>query len=236
MEYLERLKSRYFFTLSAFYAYEGLIELTAPNIVGKEEANKNVEEIKKYWDFFGPSKEALRVYFFLELAKLFDASDQSLHVDKIINFTQSNIRKLSASDFAEFNHDRQFVEELVKNYRGINNDDLESVKSLLTEHANTIGELKTYRDKYLAHDDLHKLEVQLTGQQIKDLFSVLEKVLNLFSSKLDHSSTMYDHIEERCKDQTKMIVDRLRRFEPYRLKEIDEQCQRELEQYRQKLS
>jgi len=232
MDYLKKLQNRYFFTLSAFYAYEGLMELSATNIIGKEEADKNVEEMNKFNNFFGPSKEALRVYFLLELAKLFDASDQSLHIDKIINFTQSNIGRLSASDFAEFSQDRQFVEELVKNYRGINNDDLQHIKSLISQHANTIQDLKTYRDKYLAHDDLIKVDVKLTQENIKSLFEVIKKVLNLFSSKTDHSTTMYNHIEDRSKDETKRIIEHLRRFEPYRLKEIEEQYQKELESYR----
>lgn len=64
MEYAKEMHRRYFFALSAFYAYEGLREIIAPNVVGQNEAEKNVKTIGRYKDFFNPAKEALRIYFF----------------------------------------------------------------------------------------------------------------------------------------------------------------------------
>jgi len=221
MDYLNKLEKRYSFMLSAFYTWEALIELCAPNIVGKKEARQNVEIMNRSNKFFGPSKESLRVYFLLELAKLFDASDQSLHIDRVINFTESNIQKLLVSDFAEFNQNRGFIEELVKNYKGINIKDLKHVRSLIALHTATIQDLKTYRDKYLAHDDISKVDVTLKQYKIKALFKVIEEILNLFSYKGNHSTRMYNSIEKECKNDTKMVLEYLRRFEPYRLKEIN---------------
>ena len=221
MEYLEKLQKRYCFTLSAFYTWEALVELCAPNIVGQEEAQQNVKTMSRFNNFFSLSKESLRVYFLLELAKLFDTSNQSLHIDKIINFTESNIQKLSVDDFAGFNQDRQFIEELVENYKGINEEDLQHIKLLIFEHTAIIQNLKTYRDKYLAHDDITKVDVVLTPEKIKTLFKVIKEILNLFSSKINHSTRMYDCIEGKCKNDTKRVVEYLRRFEPYRLKEIN---------------
>lgn len=221
VKYLKKLKERYFFTLSAFFVYEGLRELSADNIVGEKEADRNVKTMNRFNEFFGSSKEALRVYFLLELAKLFDSSNQALHVDKIVNFAQSNIKKFSVSDFVEFNQDNKFIKELVANYNGISNKDLQRLRLLISSQKDTIDNLKIYRDKYLAHDDLVKVNVDnLNPEKIKNLFSIIEEILNLFSSKLDDSITKYDHIENICKDKTKMVVEYLERFEPYRLEEI----------------
>lgn len=230
---LKKLKERYFFTLSAFYVYEAMRELKAPNIVGEDEVKKNLETMKKFNNFFGIVQEALRVYFLLELAKLFDSSDQALHIMKIINYTESNLKKLSVNDFAEFNQSREFIDELIKNYRGISRDDLQKMKLQLEQHQETIGDLKTYRDKYLAHDDFIKVDVKLTPERITNLFKILEEILNLFSSRLDISTTLYNRLEERYKDDTKRVIEYLRRFEPYRLKEIEEYYQKELEKYKQ---
>lgn len=229
ISYIEEMKNRYFFALSAFYAYEALMEIIAPNIAGQDVAEKNVKVFNTFNNFFGPSKEALRVYFFLELAKLFDVSDQSLHITKIINYTKNNIDKLTVSDFVEYNQNRNIIDSLIKSYKGINHDDLLIIKSEIEKYKNIIKKVKTYRDQYLAHDDIKKIKVDITGEEIKILFSVIEKILNMFSSKLISATSMYDQVEERAKDETKRIFDYLKRFEPYRLKEIDEESKKKLE-------
>lgn len=234
ISYVEKMKERYFFALSTFYAYEALREILAPNIVGQEVVEKNVEIFKKFNEFFGPSKEALRVYFFLELAKLFDVSDQSLHITKVINYTQSNIAKLTASDFTEYNQNREFIDSLIENYQGVKHDDLVIIKSEIEKNKDIIEKVKTYRDQYLAHDDIKKVEVNITGEEIRILFSVLEKILNTFSSKLISATSIYNHVETDAKGQTMRIFDHLKRFEPYRLKEIDEKYKKDLEKYQTK--
>src|SRR5258708_32613574 len=95
MSHIKAMHSRYFHALSAFYAYEALREVVAPNIVGESDAQANVKVMGDFKNFFLPAREALRVYFFLELAKLFDVSNQSLHINKIMNFTESNLKHLT---------------------------------------------------------------------------------------------------------------------------------------------
>lgn len=226
--YIKKIKSRYFHALSAFHIYKTLNELLAPNIVGQDVAEKNSAVMQNLKDFFMPIKEALRVYFFLELAKLFDVSDQSLHIARIINYTQSNIAKLTANDFAEYDQEREFLDNLIKSYQGISNNDLLILKSEIEKHKNVIEKVKTYRDKYLAHDDTKKVEVSITSEEIQILFSVVEKILNIFSSKLNSTTFLWDHVEKNTKEQTEIIIDHLKRFEPYRLKEIDEKCKNDL--------
>jgi len=70
-DYLKNLQSRYFHALSAFYVYEGLLESSAPNIVGQKEAGQNVKILNQFKNFFIVSKEALRVYFFFRARKAF---------------------------------------------------------------------------------------------------------------------------------------------------------------------
>ena len=232
ISYIEKMKERYFLALSSFYAYEALMEIIAPNIVGQDVAEKNVKVFNTFNNLFGISKETLRVYFFIELAKLFDVSDQSLHITKIINYTKSNIDKLTVNDFVEYNQNRNFIDSLIENYQGVKHDDLMLIKYEIKKYKNIIEKVKTYRNQYLAHDDIKKVEVNITGEEIKILFSVIEKILNMFSSKLISATSMYDRVEESAKDETKMIFDYLKRFEPYRLKEIDEKSKKDLDSIR----
>ncbi|OIO08503.1 hypothetical protein COS23_01825 [bacterium (Candidatus Moisslbacteria) CG02_land_8_20_14_3_00_36_53] len=220
-EYLKNLRSRYFHALSAFYIYEGLLELSAPNIIGTKEAEENVKTLSRFKNFFIMSKEALRVYFFLELAKLFDESKQSLHINKIVNFAGSNIKSLSKNDFLEFHQGRTFISELFKQYKAIDKNDLIEIKNKIKKHEKTIKKLDDYRNQYLAHEDKKKKQISINSGEIQNLFKLIADILNLFSSRLDFSTTMYSHVEKECKEDTKRVVDYLKRFEPYRLKEIE---------------
>jgi hypothetical protein len=231
VKYIDQLRSRYFKTLSAFYGYEALREAKASNILGQEKAEENVEIIKRYSNFFLPTEEALRVYFFLELAKLFDASNQSLHIDKIINYTESNLKHLTSDAFKEYNNKegREFLNELAEGYKGIEHSDLLEIRNLLEKHKEPLEKLRIYRDKWLAHEDINKPDLpNITGIELHGLFKVLEKILNILTTKLNSSSTLWDHVERNVKDDVNRVLDHLGRFEPYRIKEIEEEFAREI--------
>jgi hypothetical protein len=234
IKYIDDLRHRYYKTLSAFYAYEGLRETKATNILGQEKAEQNVKTINRYKEFFMPAEEALRVYFFIELAKLFDASNQSLHIDKIINFTESNLKHLTVDALREHNteQDREFLNNLTGEYRGMAHADLIEIRDLLEKHSESLERLRTYRDKWLAHEDIKKPALpNITGIELHALFQVLKKILNTLTSKLNSSSTLWDHIERDVKRHVNLVIEHLDRFEPYRLKEIDEEYRREIEKY-----
>lgn len=222
MAQIKRMQSRYFHALCAFYAYEGMLEIAAPNIVGESEARENVKTMDKYRNFFVIAQEALQHYFFLELGKLFDASNQSLHINKVVNFTQSNLKKLTVDAFKEYNQDRQLLKELTERYKGIKHSDLIVIKDLLDKQKSTIEKLKTYRDSWVAHDDAKKPHRPvISAQEVKDLFDTLKKILNTISGKLNDETWSYLHVEGDVKSHVNLVIDHLRRFEPYRLKEID---------------
>ncbi|KKS12948.1 MAG: hypothetical protein UU67_C0036G0004 [Candidatus Daviesbacteria bacterium GW2011_GWB1_41_5] len=225
MDYAKTMHSRYFHALSAFYAYESMKEVLAPNIVGQSEAEENAKTIGRYNNFFMPAQESLRVYFFLELAKMFDSSKQALHINKVLNFTASNLKKLTVNAFREYNQDqpRAFLETLFTEYKGMDHKELVDIKKMLNEHKNMLKKLDIYRNKWLAHDDKKKPELpSITGEEIKALFDVLAKMLNSITGRLNSESWTYSHTEDDVKHHVRLVVDHLRRFEPYRLKEIEE--------------
>jgi hypothetical protein len=235
MKYINDLRSRYFKALSAFYAYEGMRENVAINLLGETEAQANADTMGRYKDFFVPAQEALRVYFFIELAKLFDASDEALHINKVVNFTESNIQRLNVDAFKEHNsgQTREFLELLATEYKGVAHSDLTEIRDSLNAHRESLEKLKTYRDEWLAHDDIHKSELpNITGEEIRALFEVLAKILNSLTGKLNSESTMWDHVERDVKHHTKLVVEYLRRFEPYRLQEIHAEAEERLKRYK----
>lgn len=222
MAYIKRMQSRYFHAFCAFNAYEGMREIAAPNIVGESEATENVKTMDKYKNFFVIAQEALQHYFFLELGKLFDASNQSLHINKVVNFTENNLKKMTLDAFKAYNQDRQLLKELTERYKGIEHSDLSAIKDLLNKQKSTIEKLKTYRDSWVAHDDAKQPQrPSISAQEVKDLFDTLKKILNTISGKLNDEIWSYSHVESDVKNHVSLIIDHLRRFEPYRLKEIE---------------
>ncbi|MFW6026378.1 MAG: hypothetical protein ACOCRX_08545 [Candidatus Woesearchaeota archaeon] len=223
MKYIKKMHDRYTFAIYSFYAWESLQELKAPNVVGQDKAEENLDIIKKYNSFFASAEESLRIHFFLELAKIFDNSNQSLHVDKIINITESNINNLTVEEFKEYNknQDRAFAKELVEKYKRIEYSDIKDLREIRNKHSDSIEKLKIYRNKWLAHDDIKKPEPPgINPAEIKSLFKIILKILNLISGKLNNEKWMYNHVEDGVKDDTYSIVDNLRKFELYRKKEI----------------
>jgi len=231
MDYAKEMHHRYFRAFSAFYAFEALKEVRAPNIVGKSDAEENAKTMARYNNFFTPTEEALRIYFFLELAKMFDSSKQALHINKILNFTASNLKKLTVDAFKEYNQSqpRAFIETLVNEYKGMDYTELVKIKEMLDKHKGTLEKLETYRDKWLAHDDKKKPEIpSIIGEEIRALFEVLAKILNAITGKLNSESWSYSRVEDDVKHHVRLVIDHLRRFEPYRLKEIEEKYQTNL--------
>ena len=212
-------------------------EQTAPNIVGPKEAEDNVEIIKRYSNFLLPAKEALRVYFFLELAKLFDSSDDSLHISKVVNVASSNLKHLTVEAFAEYEKDqsREFLDQLVAEYKGMSPEDIKEIRESLVLHEGSIKKLKDYRDKWLAHHDLHRtIPPTITGEDLHALFELLDRILNSISSKLTSTRTMWDHARDGARHETKLVLEHLKRFRPYQLKEIEDECTREIEEWKNK--
>lgn len=220
-EYLKRLRTIYFNALCAFYAYEAIEELKAPNIIGKKEAEANVVILNRFKNFFVIARHTLNFYFLMELAKILDDAKQSLHLTKLINFANSNKKKLNADEFKKLNSDRAFLQDLANRYEGVEKEDFKKIEKKLEETKNIREKIKKYRDQNLAHEDLKKKKVSISQAEVIKIFDLIAEILNIFSNKTDFSTTSYTHIESECKRDTKNVFEYLKRFEPYRLKEIE---------------
>lgn len=229
MSYIKELQKRYHRAFAAYHVFDSFNSLKAENIVGEVEANQNVKVINSFKDFFLISHEATRVYFFLELAKIFDESKEALQINKIVNFTAARRRQLTVDEFVAYNGDRELLSAIIERYQAISNEDIKALRELLENYRTTIDNLILYRDKWLAHDDLKKPELpQISKGEIEDLFSVIALIINALG-KINSESWMWDHVERDARHHTKMVIEHLKRFEPYRLKEIDVEMERMIE-------
>lgn len=220
-EYLKKLRESYFNTLCAFYSFEALEELRSIKILDKKEAEENVEVMGKFKNFFVITRHALNVYFLIGLAKILDDAKQSLHLTKLINFANANKKKLNVSEFEKLNSNRAFLESLVLRYEEIKKEDFEKIERMLNETKGIRDKIKRYRDQNLAHEDLKKDEINISSIEVIKIFELVAEIFDIFSYKTDFSTTSYSHIKDECKRDTKNVIEYLKRFESYRLKEIN---------------
>jgi hypothetical protein len=222
LDYAKKLRSRYLNTLSSFKIFERFNKLSAPNIVGKKKAEKNVKIFNIFKYFFITTKEASRCYFFIELAKFFDTSKKSLTINKVIDYTEKNISKLTKQDFLDYHNGRQILPELFAQYKQLSLSDLRKIKKRLNRNKVIIKKLKIYRDKYLAHDDINKIKIGISVKEIKVLLDIVKSVIGLLYSKLDFSVNSYINFEKEPIKDLNSVMDNLVKFEENRLKEIRE--------------
>lgn len=218
---LKRSHNALYNAYSHFLVWDSMKRLMADNISGKTEASENVKIVNRFKNFFLPSLEANRKVFAIELAKVFDSDKKSLSLRKIINYARSNKKKLTGADFKEFNHSRELVDSLAEGYVGITEDLLKQCENKLIELDAVIKKLKKFRNTKLAHDQIAQTDTILTIAEAELLFQSSGEILNLLSSALNHESCAHLHEKEWTQHHTKSVIDYLKKYEPYRLKEIN---------------
>ena len=166
---LKRAHHALYNAYSHFLVWDSMKRLMAGNIVGNDEASKNVETINDFKNFFLPSLEANRKVFAIELARIFDLDKRALSLQKIINYTRSNKKKLKVDDFKEFNIGRNSLDSLITGYNGITEDLLKQCEKKLLEINDKVKKLKKFRNTRLAHDQIAATDTVLSVEEAEDL-------------------------------------------------------------------
>ena len=216
------LRSRYLHTLAAFRIYERFRKLAATNIVGKRKAKANVKTFGNHIYFFALLQEAARCYFFLELAKFFDENKrkQSLTIELLLDFVEYNFSSFSKDEFFKYHAGKNPI--LLEGYRPWTLQDIKKIRKRLQRNKKLISDLKTYRDKFLVHDDLKKDTVNITGSQIKTLLKIIQDTVDLFYLKLEFSSTIYSNYDKEPVWAVDRVMSVLQEHEEGRARKIKE--------------
>lgn len=114
---------------------------------------------------------------------------------------------ITAENFLNNNTDRDFIENLVENYRGINVKSIDEIKKLINKNWNLITELKEIRHN-LAHGFIneHK-DIKLPSfEKIELLFLDIQKMINILSNDFEHYTTTYSHAEKFVKEDIVKII------------------------------
>ena len=221
-----KLKSRYLNTLATFRIYDRFKRLAAPNRVGKRNAEANVKIFSNFKYFFLPIQEATRCYFFIELAKFFDKQNkrnQTLTIDFVLDFAEKNISSFSTEEFIKFHKERKEFLEIFKTYKPLTVDDLTKIRRRIQAHKQIIKNLKDYRDKYLAHDDIEKIVVNITAHEIRVLLKIVKDTTDLLYRRLDFGHNIYDNFDKEPVYAVDRVVKNLQEYETERLRKLKEE-------------
>lgn len=219
---LEKLKNLHTTALVSFNVYEALNKLRAPNIIGQDEAKANVNAIGRYKGLFNTAERGVLLNTLVCLSKIFVAHKDSLYLEKLVNFAEQNKSRLSADDFKEFHADRQYIDELVKEYNGLCQEDVQSIREDFARAQDSINRLKVIRDQQLAHTNLKDPDdTAMKFQEIADLIALSEKVLNILSTKHFKNLMVFDVMRDQVETDTIGLV-HLARLENEHSREVGE--------------
>jgi hypothetical protein len=221
--YAKKLRDRYLNTIATRVLFDKMNELNIVGKVGKKKANENVKIINFHKYFFGTIKEATRCYFLIELAKFFDQSksNDSLTLYKVIKYAENTLASYSVENFQKYHKDRKIFPDLFNGYKPLSENDLNKLKNKLSKNSDKIERLKTYRDKFLAHDDIKKVSVEITKKDVSVLMKIIENAIDLLYSKLEFSENDYRNFKENPKREIDRVMESLRKQEKQRIAEIE---------------
>lgn len=224
LSYGIRLRNRYLHFLSAYKLYDEFNKLSAPNKVGAKKAQANVNIFNKYKYFTLTSKEALRCFFLIELAKFFDEDkkrNQSLSIQGIIDYALTDIESFSTEEFKKYHKNRVIIPELLEALTPLSKKDLIKIKNRIKRNNNLINRVKTYRDKYLAHDDIEKTNIPINRKDVVILMRIIKDIIALLYKKLDFSSNSYHNYEKEPVNDINRLVYDLKEQEKIKLSNIE---------------
>jgi len=210
-------------TLASHKVFQKFSKLAAPNVVGKKRAEENAKTFENYLYFFTTVKEAARCYFLIELAKFFDPPkkrNETRTVYWILSYAKKNLHRLTKADFLAFHNEREIIPEILATYKPFGKKDLQKFQKRLKRNGDKISRLKTYRDQYLAHDDIKKIEVKITFGEMETLLRIIHDVIELFYNKLEFASNSYKNFEEGSVRDIERLVNDLAEREKQRMEEI----------------
>lgn len=226
LKYGIRLRDRYLHFISAYKLFDELNKLSAPNKIGIKKAEANVNIFNKYKYFILTSKESLRCYFLIELSKFFDEDkkrNQTLSIQGIIEHALLDVNSFSTIEFKKYHKDRVIIPELFENFTPLSKKDLIKIKNRIEKNNNIINRVKNYRDKYLAHDDIEKIDIPLNKKDVDILLKIVKDTITLLYKKLDFSSNSYDNYEKEPIKNINDLVNDLKEYEQIRLDKLEKE-------------
>jgi hypothetical protein len=125
------------------------------------------------------------------------------------------------ADFEEHYKDRELIEHLVTVYKPITEKTLKECENELDKVDILVEKLRKFRHA-TAHNHTITDEIRMTVAEVEEIFTVASKIINKLSLVINRNINQPFHGKDSIEHETNLVIEHLKRFEPYRLKEIEE--------------
>lgn len=200
-ERIQRLKTLHLQAASSFVIYEKIQEYRAPNLLGKELAEKHKNDLGYYRGFMNITEKALNTELHITLAKMFDNHNLALHIDVLVRLAKEGQAVGQSSGITD--------RETEKLFRGLSKEEWADLEAKIDAQRDQINRLKRIRNTEVAHIDLEKPtnNKYLTYEELNGLIELSGEVLQILSFKFLRTS-LYDgmYIEQVQEDTDKLLA------------------------------
>lgn len=189
---------RMYTALESYHTWKALAKMKNVNEVGKEKAERNVEILKKYWDFFHSVETSSYKSFIIDLAIFFDKEryEDTFSLNKLLSVARNMITEAEYSDL------------------------LEKIRIIKAKNGTQISLVLELRNTDVGHQKIERKEHFIKFTEVEALFEAVQEILNLVSKHTSDSHTSWDHVGRGAAGSLVWVIDNLERGEKVRLDEI----------------
>ncbi len=183
--------NRMFTALESFCVWKKMNMMMNVNEDGKDKAERNVEILKKYWDFFDTVLNSTYKSFVTDLSIFFDSEkyEDTFSLKKLINAVKEKTTDIKYN-------------ELIK-----------EINAIKKKHGVKIAFILELRNAGVSHQEIERRRRLIVFKEIDELFAGVQEILNLLSKYYDQSFTIWDHIEKNVTGSLERVIDNLERGE-----------------------
>jgi len=153
-------------------------------MVDNEDAAKS---LNRFRGFFLPARNSLLNMALMQFAKVFDKHKSTVSLRNLIEAAESDPINLA----------KNAVE-----------GELENIKLNIASNEKLLEDLKTYRDKRLAHHDfIAPSDTHLQYGKIRDLVKSTQSAYNQLTKYFDSSITIFESLEKESERHTREVIE-----------------------------
>lgn len=176
----------------------------------------HLEELNQAPYFFNFTMQAHLDDALLTLSRILDKSNESLSIEKLINFIEQNIQIFSTEVFNKRMMQKpDYDEKWTVSHTPITTLEIYEDRRRLKDLEKPVENLRSWRDKVIAHTDLKffrkdkivSKKYPLEVQQLHEAIDTILKILNRYSRAYNSSTHLKDYVGE---DDVRIIMDCIR--------------------------
>jgi len=209
-------------TVQSFFIWRTLYLSRSIEEAGQKIAERNVEIINSYKNFFIQTEDNHLHSFVIGVSKFFDKDARALSIQFLINKIKDSAEIFTRETIIEAYPER-FNTVDMHSCAPIENEDEQKIKEIKEKYQPLIDKLKDFRDTRSAHHDVKITDLTFIPTDVEGLINAIQEILNIISARFNDSTTDWRMLKEGAIRETNLLLENLDRGEKQRIKELKEE-------------